>query len=79
MSDLHQALAYAALADTPRVDTLLMYPDPAADEAFLAGRAEVTSGRRTVRLFLAGAPFGFRNAPQRARYLSGLCQLLQAG
>lgn len=78
-ADLHQALAYAALADTPQVDTLLMYPDPAADEAPLAGCAVVTSGRRTVRLFLAGAPFGFRNAPHKERYLNGLRQLLATG
>jgi len=65
-ADLHQALAYAALVDVDRVDTVLLYPHLGQDDAPPpAAVATVASGRRRVRLFLGAIPFGFRT-PGRA-------------
>jgi hypothetical protein len=59
-SDLHQALAYAALVDVDRVDTVLMYPHLARGLAAPpTAVATVASGRRRVRLILGAIPFGF--------------------
>ena len=64
-ADLHQALAYALLADKPQVDTFLVYPRPAdsADQAFAV--ANLTTGDRNVRVILAAIPFGFVGPDQR--------------
>jgi hypothetical protein len=60
-ADLHQALAYAALADVDRVDTVLVYPHLGdTDAPPPSAVAVVASGRRRVRLVVAGLPFGFR-------------------
>ncbi len=65
-ADLHQALAYAALVDVDRVDTVLLYPHLGQDDAPPpAAVATVASGRRRVRLVLGAIPFGFRT-PGRA-------------
>jgi hypothetical protein len=59
-ADLHQALAYAALADVDRVDTVLLYPHLGqGDVAPPTAVATVASGRRRVRLVLGAIPFGF--------------------
>ena len=59
-ADLHQALAYAALADVDRVDTVLLYPHLGqSDAAPPTAVATVASGRRRVRLVLGAIPFGF--------------------
>ena len=53
-ADLHQAPAYAALADVDRVDTVLLYPYLGrADAPLPAAVATVASGRRRVRPCLA--------------------------
>ena len=59
-ADLHQALAYAALADVDRVDTVLLYPLLGqGDGPPPTAVATVASGRRRVRLVLGAIPFGF--------------------
>lgn len=59
-ADLHQALAYAALADVDRVDTVLLYPHLGQGDAEPpTAVATVASGRRRVRLVLGAIPFGF--------------------
>jgi 5-methylcytosine-specific restriction endonuclease McrBC regulatory subunit McrC len=59
-ADLHQALAYAAIADVDRVDTVLLYPHLGTSDASPpTAIATVASGRRRVRLVLGGLPFGF--------------------
>lgn len=59
-ADLHQALAYAALVDVDRVDTVLLYPHLGqGDAAPPTAVATVASGRRRVRLVLGAIPFGF--------------------
>lgn len=58
--DLHQALAYASLADVAQVDTLLLYPSMGSEQRRQDTVAAVTSGRRRVRLILASVPFGNR-------------------
>jgi 5-methylcytosine-specific restriction endonuclease McrBC regulatory subunit McrC len=64
-ADLHQALAYAALADVDRVDTVLLYPHLGhTDAPPPAAVATLASGRRRVRLVLGGLPFGFRTPEQ---------------
>lgn len=75
-ADLHQALAYASLADAPRVDTLLVYPCIGDDRRLPATVASVTSGRRQVRLILVGVPFGFNNPDHREQCLRSLRELL---
>ncbi|HEY1959828.1 MAG TPA: hypothetical protein VGH28_29665 [Polyangiaceae bacterium] len=68
-ADLHQALAYASLSNLARVDTVLVYPVASEDEerGMQFSVATVTSGRRRVRLLLAGLPFGFRSPTHEAR------------
>jgi hypothetical protein len=79
-ADLHQALAYAALANVDQVDTVLAYPLPPHDD----GRdppsavATLTAGRRRVRLHLAGLPFGFRSATHEEATLDRWRKLLAA-
>lgn len=59
-ADLHQALAYAALVDVDRVDTVLVYPHLAdTDAPAPTAVATIASGRRRVRLVLGAVPFGF--------------------
>ena len=67
-ADLHQALAYASLADVPQVDSLLVYPQLGGHDS-AATIATVTSGRRRVRLVLASVPFGYRNPDHQERCL----------
>ncbi|MBI2460679.1 MAG: hypothetical protein HYV61_04070, partial [Candidatus Rokubacteria bacterium] len=64
-ADLHQALAYALLADMPRVDTILVYPQQRErrDPAFAL--AELAAGERHVRLGLGSIPFGFNGPADR--------------
>jgi hypothetical protein len=78
-ADLHQALAYASMANVASVDSILAYPVP-ADEEDRGTRfavATVTSGRRRVRLFLAGLPFGFNSPAHEARVLEAWGSLLR--
>jgi 5-methylcytosine-specific restriction endonuclease McrBC regulatory subunit McrC len=77
-ADLHQALAYASLADAPQVDTLLIYPQLATHTPSPATVATVTSGRRRVRLVLAAVPFGYRNPEQKEQCLRSFRDLLAA-
>ena len=61
-ADLLQVLAYANLARTPRVITCLAYPCSTdnwvshRDGARLLHQAEITSGLRSVQLWLTGVP-----------------------
>lgn len=75
-ADLHQALAYASLADAPCVDTVLVYPQVVDKRQPVATVASVTSGRRRVRLILASIPFGFRNLEQQAATLGMFREVL---
>ncbi|MBM3882456.1 MAG: hypothetical protein FJ387_22485 [Verrucomicrobia bacterium] len=77
-ADLHQALAYASLADIPQVDALLVYPHIASDDHLPTTVATVTSGRRRVRLVLAAVPFGYRNSEHRERCLGSFRAVLAA-
>ncbi len=77
-ADLHQALAYASLADAPQTDTLLVYPREPDDDFSHSTVATVTSGRRQVKLILASIPFGFRNSEQHERCLTEFRELLLA-
>ena len=70
-ADLHQALAYAMLAQSPCVDTLLVYPsaaEPAGESGTLEppfALADLVSGERHVRLGLGSIPFGFKGPAHR--------------
>ena len=77
-ADLHQALAYASLADVPQVDTLLVYPHLASAPAprSPATVATVNSGSRRVRLMLAALPFGHRSPEHEDRCLRSFHHLL---
>ncbi|GEM_PF-5835045 len=66
-ADGHQALAYASLTDAATVDTALIYPLPGDEAAPSVSAAYVPAGRRTVRLLLAGLPFGYRSEAERER------------
>lgn len=77
-ADLHQALAYASLADAPQVDTMLVYPHAGTNDPLPATVATVTSGRRCVRLVLAAVPFGFRNPEHQERCLRSFREVLAA-
>jgi hypothetical protein len=69
-ADLHQALAYAALADLDRVDTVLVYPHLGASGAPRPSAVtSLAAGRRRVRLVLAALPFGFGTPAKRAAAL----------
>jgi hypothetical protein len=70
-ADLHQALAYANLAAVDQVDTVLAYPDfGTGEERTPIAVATMASGRRRVRLILAGLPFGFRGPDHREKTFS---------
>ncbi len=78
-ADLHQALAYAALADVDRVDTVLLYPHLGdADGPPPSAIATVASGRRRVRLVLGALPFGFRTPDRATAAVKGWRDLLAA-
>jgi hypothetical protein len=77
-ADLHQALAYAALADAPLVDTLLLYPRILEENRSAPTVATVTTGRRRVRLILASVPFGYRNPNEQERCVRTFRELLAA-
>jgi hypothetical protein len=68
-ADLHQALAYAALEEVERVDSVLVYPALSPREHGRPAIATVASGRRRVRLLLLGLPFGFQSPDHRERTL----------
>ena len=75
-ADLHQALAYASLADVAQVDTLLLYPSIGSEPRRLDTVATVTSGRRRVRLILASVPFGYRSPEHEEADLAAFRELL---
>jgi hypothetical protein len=75
-ADLHQALAYASLADVAQVDTLLLYPSMGSEPPRLDTVATVTSGRRRVRLILASVPFGYRSPEHEEADLAAFRELL---
>src|SRR5690606_16700916 len=77
-ADLHQALAYAALDEVERVDSLLVYPDLSPDDRGRPAIATVASGRRRVRLLLVGLPFGFQSPDHREKTLTEWRDLLAA-
>ena len=75
-ADLHQALAYASLADAAQVDTLLLYPSIGSEPRRLDTVATVTSRRRRVRLILASVPFGYRSPEHEETDLAAFRELL---
>ncbi|NLV43156.1 MAG: hypothetical protein GXY07_01505 [Candidatus Hydrogenedentes bacterium] len=75
-ADLHQALAYASLADVKTVDTLLLYPQIRNMDRPLKTVATVTSGRRCVRLILATVPFGYKSPDHETQYLNVFREIL---
>lgn len=77
-ADLHQALAYASLADVPRVDSILAYPQTGGPAELQATVATVTSGRRCVRLILMAIRFGYRSAEHKDACLRSVRQILAA-
>ena len=77
-ADLHQALAYAALDEVERVDSLLVYPELSPEDRGRPAIATVASGRRRVRLLLMGLPFGFHSPDQREKTLAEWRDLLAA-
>jgi 5-methylcytosine-specific restriction endonuclease McrBC regulatory subunit McrC len=77
-ADLHQALAYAALDEVERVDSLLVYPDLSPADRGRPAIATVASGRRRVRLLLVGLPFGFHSPDHREKTLTEWRDLLAA-
>jgi hypothetical protein len=78
-ADLHQALAYAALADVDRVDTVLVYPHLARSDAPPpTAVSTVASGPRRVRLVLAALPFGFGTPARRDQAIREWRELLAA-
>lgn len=77
-ADLHQALAYAALEDVERVDSVLVYPNLSAEDRLRPAIATVAAGRRRVRLVLVGLPFGFRSPEERESTLAEWREVLAA-
>lgn len=78
-ADLHQALAYAALAEVDHVDTLLLYPSAqSVDTVDPQAVATLASGSRRVRLVLGVLPFGFRSPIQREAALNTWREALAA-
>lgn len=78
-ADLHQALAYAALAGVDRVDTVLLYPHLGQSDAPPpAAAATVASGHRRVRLVLGALPFGFATPAKVTVAIDGWRELLAA-
>lgn len=78
-ADLHQALAYASLEDAEHVDSVLVYPELRRHDATRHAIATVATGRRRVRLLLAGLPFGFHSHQHREQTLSEWRELLAVG
>ncbi|MCC6644591.1 MAG: hypothetical protein IT374_03340 [Polyangiaceae bacterium] len=77
-ADLHQALAYAALDEAEHVDSMLVYPEMNADARTQPAVATVASGKRRVRLWLMGLPFGFQTPDHRERTLNQWRERLSA-
>ncbi len=77
-ADLHQALAYAALENVDRVDSVLAYPALGSTDSRPPAVASISAGRRRVRLLLVGLPFGFRSEAQREQTMSRWRELLAA-
>jgi hypothetical protein len=77
-ADLHQALAYASLADVTQVDSILVYPHLGDETRLSATVATVTSGRRRVRLVLASLPFGYRNPEHAEESMRAFREVLAA-
>jgi hypothetical protein len=77
-ADLHQALAYASLADVTQVDSVLVYPHLGGETRLSATVATVTSGRRRVRLVLASLPFGYRNPEHEEQSMRAFRAVLAA-
>jgi 5-methylcytosine-specific restriction endonuclease McrBC regulatory subunit McrC len=77
-ADLHQALAYAALDEVERVDSVLAYPELSSGERARPAIATVASGRRRVRLLLLGLPFGFSSPSHRESTLATWREALAA-
>jgi hypothetical protein len=77
-ADLHQALAYAALDEVERVDSVLVYPNLSAEDRGRPAIATVSAGRRRVRLLLLGLPFGFHSPEQRESTLAEWREVLAA-
>jgi 5-methylcytosine-specific restriction endonuclease McrBC regulatory subunit McrC len=79
-ADLHQALAYAALANVDHVDTVLAYPVTSDEERARPpiAIASLVTGTRRVRLLLAGLPFGFRSSSHEEAVLGSWRELLAA-
>jgi len=77
-ADLHQALAYAALEDADRVDTILAYPHLGTESPLPTSVATLTRGKRQVRLILAALPFGFQSHEDRRKAWSTWRDLLVA-
>jgi hypothetical protein len=75
-ADLHQALAYAALGETEDTYTVLAYPQLGNEHRPHMTIATLASGRRRVKLVLAGLPFGFRSPSHRAASLNVWRELL---
>lgn len=77
-ADLHQALAYAALEEVDRVDSMLVYPELTPEARTAPAVATVAAGRRRVRILLVGLPFGFSSPDHRERVLGRWRDLLAA-
>jgi hypothetical protein len=75
-ADLHQALAYTALDEATRVDSVLVYPELASTGAGQPAVATLPAGRRRLRLLLLGLPFGFRSEDHRQDTLARWCAVL---
>jgi 5-methylcytosine-specific restriction endonuclease McrBC regulatory subunit McrC len=77
-ADLHQALAYAALEQEDRVDSVLVYPQAATDVRCRPAVATIGVGHRRVRLLLVGLSFGFHSPDQREAALAEWREFLAA-
>ncbi|MCB1739308.1 MAG: hypothetical protein KDK91_02985 [Gammaproteobacteria bacterium] len=77
-ADLHQALAYAALDEVERVDSILVYPELAPEDRSRPAIATLAAGRRRVRLLLLGLPFGFQSPAHREQSISRWRAILAA-
>jgi hypothetical protein len=75
-ADLHQALAYAALANVSEVVTILAYPSINIDDRTMDTVATVTAGQRSVRLVLLAVPFGFRTREEFEAHMDRLRKLI---
>ena len=77
-ADFHQALAYALLARTPRVDTILVYPEREGTDEPAFATASMTAGDRDVRLVMGSLPFGFAAPARREAALDRWERVLRA-